>query len=143
MGQEYVHPNSRINVSIALPSVVDSEGTRGRRQRAMVIGRSLDANRGEIAYKEYFSRNTVRGRSEIHTGVVFDLSVPLGQRSLARAPVCGIPSGASGDDELFGGRGNDDLHRDNKTDSGDPVLDSGDGIDICVGAAGIDTRGSL
>ena len=54
-------------------------------------------------------------------------------------PVCGIPSGASGDDELFGGDGNDDLHGDNMTDTGDPVIDSGDGIDICVGAAGIDT----
>ena len=54
-------------------------------------------------------------------------------------PVCGIPSGASGDDELFGGEGNDDLHGDNMTDTGDPVIDSGDGIDICEGAAGIDT----
>ena len=53
--------------------------------------------------------------------------------------MCGIPTGASGDDALVGGDGNDDLHGDNNTDTGNPVIDSGDGIDRCVGAAGIDT----
>jgi hypothetical protein len=40
---------------------------------------------------------------------------------------------------VFGGDRDDDLHGDNRTDTGDPVIDSGDGIDICAGAASIDT----
>src|SRR5918993_5640985 len=54
-------------------------------------------------------------------------------------PVCGIPAGVSGDDQLFGDAGDDQLHGDNHTDTGDPVVDSGDGTDACAGGAGIDT----
>ena len=54
-------------------------------------------------------------------------------------PVCGIPSGSSGDDTLFGDAGDDQLHGDNFTDTGNPVFDSGDGNDACDGNAGIDT----
>src|SRR5918994_839236 len=45
----------------------------------------------------------------------------------------------SGDDQLFGDAGDDQLHGDNHTDTGDPVVDSGDGTDACAGGAGIDT----
>jgi Ca2+-binding RTX toxin-like protein len=54
-------------------------------------------------------------------------------------PVCGIPTGESGDDQLFGDAGDDQLHGDNNTDTGDPVVDSGDGNDACEGNAGTDT----
>ena len=45
------------------------------------------------------------------------------------------PSGASGDDDLFGNVGNDGLHG----DSFAPTIDSGNGQDRCDGAAGTDT----
>lgn len=53
-------------------------------------------------------------------------------------PVCGIPTGRSANDFLSGGDGDDELHGDNHTDSGDPAVDSGDGKDACGGGDGID-----
>src|SRR5262249_19574109 len=44
-------------------------------------------------------------------------------------PVCGVPSGRSGNDELFGDDGDDQLHGDSLTDTGNPVFDSGSGND--------------
>jgi Ca2+-binding RTX toxin-like protein len=54
-------------------------------------------------------------------------------------PVCGVPTGAAGDDSLFGDDGDDQLHGDNFTDTGNPVFDSGTGNDTCDGGAGTDT----
>jgi hypothetical protein len=54
-------------------------------------------------------------------------------------PVCGIPSGSSGNDHLLGDDGDDELHGDSHIDSGIPVSDAGNGDDACDGAAGTDT----
>jgi hypothetical protein len=70
-----------------------------------------------------------------------------------RPPADAIPSMASGraercsrcqcsyvrDGSLFGDDGDDQLHCDNFTDTGNPVFDSGAGNDICDGGAGTDT----
>lgn len=44
-----------------------------------------------------------------------------------------------GNDTLAGDSGDDGLHGDNYTDTGDPVVDSGDGSDRCSGGAGTDS----
>jgi Ca2+-binding RTX toxin-like protein len=57
-------------------------------------------------------------------------------------PVCGMPTGRAGNDRLSGGTGADQLHGDSYTDSGDPVVDSGDGNDVCDGGREADTGAS-
>lgn len=67
--------------------------------------------------------DTLRGASGNDTIVIGDHN-----------PVCGTPSGDSGDDFLFGDAGDDDLHGDSFTDA--TTLDSGSGTDSCDGGAG-------
>ena len=53
-------------------------------------------------------------------------------------PVCGVPSGRSGNDTLLGDDGDDQLHGDSFADSGSPLFDSGSGKDGRDGGVGTD-----
>ena len=78
---------------------------------------------------------TADGANDVIRGGAGDDGPLIGDHN----PVCGVPSGHSGNDSLFGDDGDDQLHGDNFTDLANPEVDSGDGRDSCNGGAGTDT----
>ena len=76
-------------------------------------------------YRDLLSRATGRHRFELFSDEA--------------ALICGVPTGRSGSDTVAGNSGDDGLHGDNYTDTGDPVVDSGDGRDRCSGGVGTDS----